>query len=96
MKMCESYLKVINATTPITNRNTTPFITLQTILGSKPDRRVRSSVYTAAKNLPVPRAGNGNSLTTGNTIRNARQNRIKNTLAYGGVCLDFNEVGEGV
>jgi len=31
-------------------------------LGIEPLRRERSSVYTAAKYLPVPRAGNGNSL----------------------------------
>ena len=64
----------------------------QIILGFEPDRRVRRSVYTAAKNLPVLRAGNGNSLTTGNTILNARQNREKYALAYGGVCLKETEL----
>ena len=48
--------------------------TSQTILGIEPDRSVRSSVYTAAKYLPVQRACNGNSLITGHTIWKARQN----------------------
>ena len=44
------------------------------LLGIEPIGRDRRSAYTAAKYLPVPRAGNGNSLITGNTLSNARQN----------------------